>query len=177
MTLKSYYLVILLIFFCTILAISQPNEMWTDKEKSYYVTLKELTSYVSENKNTKISNDSLLYKFIFLDYVTNDTTIEQKEYRLQFIDTIFNFFKETVDSIGLDNLDAKPIRFYKEHIIYEPFKNELINSKANVFAYYNKKIPNNPLGTLLFEPNSNKLVSWILISQGGHSYFLIFNLF
>jgi len=48
---------------------------------------------------------------------------------------------------------------------------------ANVFAYYRKEEPDNPLGTLLFEPETSKLIAWIMINQGGYKYFLIFNLF
>ncbi len=84
-------------------------------------------------------------------------------------------------------MDAKPVRFYKKHKIYKPFEKELAKESidgdklytesSNVFVYYIKKEPENPLGTLLFDPDTDKLVAWIMIDQGGYKYFLTFNLF
>ncbi|WP_296346044.1 hypothetical protein [Winogradskyella sp.] len=37
----------------------------------------------------------------------------------------------------------------------------------NVFVYYKKDNPENPLGTLVFEPETSKLVSWVLLCQGN----------
>ncbi|WP_302850186.1 hypothetical protein [Polaribacter cellanae] len=39
---------------------------------------------------------------------------------------------------------------------------------ANVFAYFKKEEPENPLGVLQFESTSNKLGSWIFINLGGY---------
>jgi len=96
------------------------------------------------------------------------------------------FFRKTVDSIGIDNLDAKPVRFYNDHEIYKTFDKEIAKESVtgekmytedtNVFAYYRKEDPKNPLGTLLFEPETGKLVAWIMINQGGYRCFLTFNL-
>lgn len=47
---------------------------------------------------------------------------------------------------------------------------------TNVFAYYRKDKPDNPLGVLWFDPKNNKLVSWIVINQCGYRYFLTFNM-
>ena len=47
----------------------------------------------------------------------------------------------------------------------------------NVFVWFKKEDPEEPLGTLLLEPQTNKLLAWIMIDQGGYKYFLIFNLF
>ena len=163
------------------------NEEWTENEKSQYSTLTKLANYVYGKKSSEISNQTLYDNYIYFDYVLKDTVNIRRKERLSKFDTIFSFFKKKVDSIGVSNLDAKPVRFYKEHKIYEPFdeKNakesisgEKMNTKnQNVFAYYRKDEPENPLGVLLFEPNTNKLASWIMINQGGYKYFLLFNLF
>lgn len=126
-------------------------------------------------------------KYVYFDYVLNDTNIVRKEKRLAKFDTIFYYFRKTVDSLGFKNLDAKPIRFYKNHKIYNPFDEKrtklktvggkkMYTNDANVFAYYRKEDPENPLGVLQFEGTSNKLGSWILINQGGYHYFLTFSL-
>lgn len=162
-------------------------ENWTKNEKAQYEKLTKLAYYVHKKEKSEISKDTLFKKYIYFDYVLNDTISERKEKRLAAFDTIFHFFRKTVDSIGLKNLDVKPVRFYKNHKIHEPFSQDeskietidgekMYSKEANVFAYYKKDEPDNPLGTLLFEPKTNKLVAWIMIDQGGYKYFLIFNL-
>jgi|GEM_PF-926769 len=163
------------------------SENWTENEKAQYAKLTTLTNYVYKKTKSEISKDNLFKKYIYFDYVLNDTDSKRKEKRVMAFDTLFYFFRKTVDSIGLKNLDAKPVRLYKHHKIYDPFKKELAietvggekmyEKDANVFAYYRKEDPENPIGTLLFDPETNKLVSWIMIDQGGYKYFLTFNLF
>lgn len=163
------------------------NEVWSENEKSQYSTLTKLANYVYGKKSLEISNQILYDEYIYFDYVLKDTVTKRREERLSKFDTIFSFFKKKIDSIGVSNLDAKPVRFYKEHKIYEPFDEKIAKKSIagekmytknqNVFAYYRKDDPENPLGVLLFEPNTNKLASWIMINQGGYKYFLLFNLF
>lgn len=161
-------------------------ERWTKNEKAQYSTLKELANYVYKKEKSEISKDSLFEHYIYFDFVLKDTVAERKESRIEAFDTLFYYFRNVVDSIGFEKLDAKPVRFYKKHVIYEPFAevkskhkgDDKINANdENVFAYYKKEDPANPLGVLLFEPKTNKLVAWIMISQGGYKYFLTFNLF
>lgn len=147
-----------------------------------------MASYVYQKEKGEISKDSLFENYIYFDNVLNDTDTATRDKRIAAFDTLFYFFRKTVDSIGLANLDAKPVRFYKNHKIYEPFDKEKSGLKTlegekvyakdeNVFAYYRKDEPENPIGVLLFEPDSAKLCAWIMIDQGGHNYFLTFNLF
>ena len=162
-------------------------ENWTENEKSHYHKLLKLAKYVEGQNKNQISKDTLFDKFIFFDYVLNDTITERREKRLEVFDTLFYSFRKTIDSFGLENLDAKPVRFYKEHEIYKPFDEDqamksisgekMYEKDSNVFAYYRKEEPETPLGTLLFEPETGKLVAWIMIDQGGYKYFLTFNLF
>jgi hypothetical protein len=163
------------------------SEIWTKNELTQYSKLTELANYVYNKEKSEISKDSLFKKYIYFDNVLNDTVSERKEKRLVAFDTIFYYFRKNLNTIGIKNLDAKPVRFYKNHKIYEPFKEEIARETigvekmytkdANVFAYYKKNEPENPLGTLLFEPETDKLVAWIMINQGGYKYFLTFNLF
>ena len=151
---------------------------WTENEKA---------NYVSGKQKPEISREILFYKYINFDYVLKDTFVTRIEKRLLAFDTLFYSFRNTIDSIGIENLEAKPIRFYKNHKIYEPFDEEkamksisgrkMYARDLNVFAYFRKEDPENPLGTLLFDHESNRLVAWILIKQGKYGYFLTFNLF
>ncbi|MBU2906409.1 hypothetical protein KO529_16555 [Arenibacter algicola] len=163
-------------------------EDWTENDMAQYAKLKELAGYVYQKKKTEISKDSLFKNYVYFDNVLNDTDKERRERRAVQFDTLFYYFRKTVDSIGLENLDAKPVRFYKGHKIYEPFDKEKSEHETiggekmyardeNVFAYYKKNDPENPLGVLLFEPESDKLAAWIMLNQGGYRYFLTFNLF
>lgn len=171
------------------LGFSQNNniENWTENDKAQYLKLKELANYVYQKENSKIAKDSLFDNYIFFDNVLNDTITERRERRIAAFDTLFYYFKVKIDSIGLENLDAKPIRFYKNHKIYEPFEEEKTKQKNiggekmyakdnNVFAYFRKEESENPLGVLLFEPETDKLYAWIMINQSGYRYFLTFSL-
>lgn len=162
------------------------TENWTENEKAQYGTLIALAGYVYKKEKSEISRDSLFKKYIYFDYILNDTISKRKKERLKDFDTLFYYFRKIVNSIGLKNLEAKPVRFYKNHKIYEPFDKKAAKEKGgggnmylkdeNVFAYYKRGKPEKPLGTLLFEPKTNKLVAWIMINQGGYRYFLTFNL-
>ncbi|TXK00565.1 hypothetical protein [Flagellimonas aequoris] len=163
------------------------SEKWSESEKAQYTKLTELVHYVHKKKETEISKDTLFQKYIYFDNVLSDTVQQRKIKRLAAFDDLFQYFRKTLDSIGLENLDAKPIRFYKDHKIYEPFDEKVakksIDGKkmytkdSNVFAYYRKDEPENPFGSLLFDPETDKLAAWIMINQGGYKYFLTFNLF
>ncbi|APY00881.1 hypothetical protein [Lacinutrix venerupis] len=160
---------------------------WKADEIEKYKSLKALAKYIENKEANQISKDTLFNKYIYFDYVLNDTLVERRERRLESFDTIFSAFRKPIDSLGIENIDAKPIRFFKNHKIYEPFKEELAKETiggekmytkdANVFAYYKKNEPEKPLKALLFDPDTNKLVAWIMINQGGYRYFLTFNLF
>ena len=151
------------------------SDDWNANESMYYHNLKELAEYVDEED--QISKDTLFKKYIYFDNVLEDSDEERKKMRLAVFDTIFSFIPKTIKSIGIDNLEAKPLRFYKDHEIYEPFKAALKEMSCDVMVYYKKEKPKEPLGTLLFDPKSHKLVAWILLKQGdGGWFFLTFNL-
>ena len=152
------------------------TEKWTNKEKMMYAKLKDLAQYVNGKNNSEISKDTLFEKYIEFNYVLNDTLKARKENRIQSFDTLFYYFRNKIDSLGIKNFDAKPVGFYKNNKIYEPFEKELDRIKSSVFVYYDKEKPEIPKGTLWFDEKSNKLIAWILLNQGGYRYFLSFNL-
>ena len=132
--------------------------------------------YVSNRDSTEISKDVLFDKYIEFEYILKDTLQTRKEDRIQKFDGFFYYFRKIIDSLGIENLDAKPIRFYKDHEIYKPFEKQLADLEPNVFAYYEKDDPKEPKRVLLFDDESNKLLAWILLKQGSSRYFLLFNL-
>ncbi len=185
MKIVTFYLLISATFICS--GQSKKFENWSQSEKSQYYKLFDLARYVNGKVKDEISKDTLFSKYIFFDYVLNDTNAERREQRLATFDTLFYRFRKIIDSFGLKNLDAKPVRYYKGHEIYEPFDEKLTQKSiggpkmytkdSNVFAYYRKEEPENPIGVLVFEPETSKLLAWIMIDQGGYKYFLTFNLF
>lgn len=165
------------------------SEIWTEQDKAQYKILKNLAYYVYKKDKSEISRDTLFSKYIFFDYIITDTT-RTKEYLIFAFDSLFTYFQKTVDSIGVDNLDAKPVRFYKNHKIYKPFDEEqciqrelgtgkkMYVSDDNVFAYYRKDDPENPLGVVVMESISNRLLAWILLNKSDRFYFFVhFKLF
>ncbi|RLJ64536.1 hypothetical protein CLV86_1657 [Lacinutrix venerupis] len=184
---KKFLILLALFYINTSNSQNSKFENWKNHEIEKHKNLKALAHYVNGKKKAEISKDTLFNKYIYFDYVLNDTLVERRERRLESFDTIFSAFRKPIDSLGIENIDAKPIRFFKNHKIYEPFKEELAKETiggekmytkdANVFAYYKKNEPEKPLKALLFDPDTNKLVAWIMINQGGYRYFLTFNLF
>ncbi len=159
---------------------------WNNHEVVQYETLSALAEYVAKTDKSKIYRDTLFKKYIYFDNVLGDADTVRREQRIVSFDELFPYFTKTLDSLGLLNLDAKPIRFYKSDKIYDPFREEgakqsidgesMYIPDTDVFAYFRKSEPNKPLGVLLFEHETNKLAAWILINQGGYKYFLTFNL-
>lgn len=158
---------------------SQENNFneWNSAERNNYETLKNLAEYISKTDLLYIPRGVLFNKYIYFDNILKDTLVERKQSRLEQFDALFKIIPKVIDSIGLENLDAKPIRFYKDHEIFKPFVKALSGMEKDVFVYYTKENPDTPLGTLLFESDSSKLASWILLKQGDSGwYFLTFNL-
>ena len=58
----------------------------------------------------------------------------------------------------------------------QSYRTRKIESIPYIMVYYNKKKPDELLGTLLFSSSDNKIVSWVRINQGGYFYYLTFNM-
>lgn len=163
-----------LFFFCfTVLNVfSQEKKFidWLPQEIEYYKNLMGLAEYINGKDKADISRDTLLKKYI---YTTMDTLkYKGTIYDMANFDTIFSLIPQGIKKYGgIEKLDAKPIRFYKDHVLYSPFKRSLKDAVPFVLAYYRKDRPDIPLGTLLFDPKTHKLSSWILISQGGGGWY------
>jgi hypothetical protein len=172
------FTVTLIYIFTTLISFGQSkvSNEWTEKEVKQYKTLLDLAQYVYGKSKTEISNDILFEKYIEFSYVLKDTSKVRIKKRIESFDTLFSFFRKPIDSVGVNKLDAKPIRFYKHHDIYKPFEKQLAQIAPDVFVYFVKDRPDDPKGTLWLDPKSNKLIAWILLSQGGTYYFLSFNL-
>jgi hypothetical protein len=115
---------------------------------------------------------------VYFDNVLADTSKNTILKKTKFFDEFFPKMLHYVDSVGIENLDAAPTSLFKENKnFFKPFESEeLKDFLPFTLTYYNKNKPNEPIGVLLFEPKTHKLLTWILLSQGGYYYFLTFNL-
>lgn len=170
------YLIFFLIISFNCIGQGQDIETWSTTEKSYYNTLKGLAQYINDNPSN-ISKDTLYNKYIYFDNVLNDTVLKRKNERIQKFDDLFQSIPKTIDSIGLENLGAKPLRLYPDSKWSPYFTKHRQESIKNIFVYFNKNNPDDLLGLLLLEPETYKLAAWIYLTQGETSgFFLTFNL-
>jgi hypothetical protein len=157
-------------------AFSQKVNSFSAKEKEYYNTIKGFCKYLQENPGALKNRDIIFKNWVLFDYVLTDTSESRKNKRIEQMDQLLAAFKHFIDSAGAENLDAAPIRYYKDSKeFFKPFAENLAEQVSVTFAYYYKNNLQHPLGYLLFDEKTGKLVSWVLINQGGHYYFLTFN--
>ncbi|MFM9836978.1 MAG: hypothetical protein ACKVOQ_01870 [Cyclobacteriaceae bacterium] len=172
---KKVIPLIILILISSLIKAQENKDTWTDAEKNYYEVLRVFCQYLKSN--TEYFRDLVLERFVEFDYVLKDTSVTRIKRRKIQLDTLVLQFEKYIDLIGLENLDAKPLRLYSPiHKIRLPFNGELGDVSNEVFAYYRKGSEDYPLGTIWFNKKNSKLISWILINQGGYYYFLTFNL-
>jgi hypothetical protein len=166
---------IILILMSSLIKAQENKDTWTEAEKNYYKVLSDFCQYLKGSD--EYSRDVVLERFIEFEYVLNDTSVARIERRKIQLDTLVLQFEKYIDLVGLENLDAKPLRLYSPiHKIRLPFNGELGDISNEVFAYYRKGREDYPIGTIWFNKENGKIISWILINQGGYYYFLTFSL-
>lgn len=167
--------VILVLFYTfSVCVYSQDKEFkgWLPAEINYYNNLKGLAEYVNGKSDVNIGQDSIIHKFLKIEEASRDSVNKNTVYSIEYRNGVFTSFVNKINSHGLDNLDAKPLRFYKENdSLYRPFVSALKEVAPNVMVYYRKECPEKPLGTLLFDNETHKLISWVLLQGAGASYF------
>lgn len=166
-----------LILILSIPCLAQTEKFTIDEEK-YYKTTAALFQYFKNKKYDTIQREIVFKQFIYFDNIRADTSKKTILNKIKFFEEYFPKMLHYVDSVGIDNLDAAPTRLFKGNKdFFKPFESdELKDLVPFTLTYYNKKKPTEPIGVLLFEPTTHKLLTWILLSQGGYYYFLTFNL-
>jgi hypothetical protein len=160
--------IILAFVFSSLTKSSYTQELnWTKEETEYYTKTKDLCIYLKTNGYDTSQRNYLLTNFIYFVNPKNDTT----QNRINYFDMLLYNLYHFVDSLGLENLDAKPVRFFKSDTsFYKPFVEDLKWSTSMVLSYYDKRNPQKPIGSLLFDPKSHKLVSWIMLNMDGYIF-------
>ncbi len=164
---------------CLLLAvnksIAQPKN-WTSNDVRYQNTITNLSKYLTNTSESSIRRDSL-ENYIYFDYALENASQVQKEKRLHSVDTLIKVLKHFVDSVGYENIQVKPVQDFKSNATYyQPFEKELKKDAPNSLAYFDKSNPSIPLGSLLFDQKTGKLMSWVVINQSGYYYFLTFDM-
>ncbi len=177
MNIKHSFLKIILIVL-PVTTFSQSAD-WTVNEKGNYQNIRSICEYYQHRTYDSTQRNFVFDKFVYFDNILNDTSVQRMQSRLPKFDGFFSLLLHFVDSVGIENLDAKPTRYFKSHEKYFlPFSSgrELQEVLPNCLTYFDKRRPDVPLGTLLFEERTHKIYAWILLSQADYYYFLTFNL-
>lgn len=155
------------------------QSQWTRDEVQFYNKMKLMCEYYSKNKYDTANREYAFREFVYFDNILKDTSELRKRERIVFFDGLFITMMTFIDSVGVNNLDAAPTRQFQNNTdFFQPFKSdgELFELLPQTLTYFDKRKPDKPLGVLLFEKHSHKLLAWVLINQGGYRYFLTFNL-
>ena len=164
---KIWKLILAFIFFSLTYSSYAQNLSWTKDEAEYYANAKELCNYLKFAPFDTSKRNFLFENFIYFVNPKNDTTQD----RINYFDMLLYKLYHFVDSVGLENLDAKPVRFFKnDTTFYKPFQDDLNWTTSMVLVYYDKRNPKKPIGSLLFEPKSHKLISWVMLNMGGYLF-------
>ena len=170
---------ILTFLFVPIFCFSQGNEStnWTQDQIEFKKTFFNFYKYVENKTVSELSNATLFDNYIYFDNVLSDTSAKRKEKRIKALPSLLEVLLKTLDTVGVENLEVKPISFFeKDTVFFKPFSLQLEAQIPNVLAFYKKGEVDKPIGTILFEPKTHKFLAWVMIDQGGYYYYLTFNL-
>ena len=152
---------------------------WTKDEKYFYATMKSLCEHFKGKTYDTTQRDFVFKEFVYFDNILSDTSKTRIEKRIEWFDGLFYKMTHFIDSVGFQNLEAKPTTYFKDNkTFFEHYDKggELNKLLPLTLTYFDKRRPNEPIGTLLFERKTHKLLAWVIIDQGGYRYFLTFNL-
>jgi hypothetical protein len=155
------------------------DKSWTKDEQQYYTTMKSLCEHFKGKTYDTTQRDIIFERFVYFDYILADTSKSTVQKRIRKFDALFYRMTHFIDSVGLDNLEARPTRYFKDQKGFsELYKSGEMNDVLPfTLTYFDKRRPEEqPLGALLFDAATHKLLSWMLIGQGGSLYFLTFNM-
>lgn len=147
---------------------------WTKDQQEFYRTMKSLCEHFRGQTYDTTQRNMVFREFVYFDNILGDTSKARILERIQWFDGLFYQMTHFIDSVGLDNLDAKPTVFFKDHTpFFEPYDKggELNELLPLTLTYFDKRRPSEPIGTLLFEPKTHKLAAWVVINQGGIATF------
>ncbi|RNL54726.1 hypothetical protein [Pedobacter jejuensis] len=164
---KSKTKIIIVFLILSILPfISVAQNKTVDEEKNYKM-IESLLKYYENKKYDTTQRDTVFKKFVYFDNILADTSKKKITGRIKFFDMIFPNIFRYVDSVGIRNLDLVPTRFFKSDTSF--YKHFDIDGELNellpfTLTFYDKRNSKQPIGCLLFEPKTHKLMAWSIIN-------------
>jgi hypothetical protein len=190
-----YWLSILFaIIFSTVSA--QPNSL-NAKEKKRIKLLKEFAQYLQKNDLDPKALDHIRNQYLAPSIKPDSVTLSDWSQRQQSIDMLLGETGRSVQNIRLEEYDATPwLKFSQPgslpKMLWEAPRINNIGGRtlptanaendkqigkqqqANTLVIYKKSALHTPLYYVLFDEESDKIRSWILLKQGEYHYFVAF---
>ena len=178
-SMKMKFILIIAIFLIMMSTCLAQSKSFTQGEQQKYQTVKKLFEHFEKKKYDTTQRDFVFKHYVYFEHILGDTSKTKIGERVKFFDELFGKMVNYVDSVGINTLDAVPTRNFEKNLdFFKPFTDngELKELLPLTLTFFDTRKPEEPLGVLLFEPKTHKLLSWIIINQGGYRYFLTFNL-
>lgn len=160
---KIYYFAICTLLFFSEKSFAQKNN-WTLKEKSMYKTAKAFATELSKGYDS-MKRKSFIDKYL-VGYFEKDG---KKLENFPMLDTLLIMASDFVKENKVENIDARPLRFYNKEQQKKFDDNGMVKLKPYIFVYYLKSKPNE-LAYMLFDDKTKKIKSWILLNIGDYSF-------
>jgi hypothetical protein len=190
------YIILLICIACLNGNLSAQHTRPTKQEKQRIHQVSKFCRYVKKKPLAEIDQDLLFEKYLSFEYILTDTTKEQIASKV--FSKLLKDIHTVLDTTHINSYGVVPWNKYqyKENLprmLWEDepltglFGNPLPDKTAsyrqaviegkkeleNIMVCFKKKKPQEPLYYFLFD-EQNKIVSWLLIRQGGLHYFLTF---
>ncbi len=130
--------------------------------------------YLKKTDSLKLDTFVLFHRYVDINYIKSDSSKVRIQKRLQYMVKLCRDVKSHVNMLWLKDYDATKLSNY--HFKNAEETNGLKEIEDQVYVYFLKAKPETPLGYIRFAPQTNKVISWILINQGGYHYFLTLNM-
>lgn len=136
-----------------------------------------ITSIVN-NTDAEIIKPSFFKTYLYIsDPFLDSTTESGKEYNQGMQYSIIRV-KEFLLKNKIDDFDLAPIEYFKKDTVFAKYIREeemqkyFKNIKENVLAFYQKSNPEQPIILIRFEPNTNKVYTWLTFNPYSIIFFL-----
>jgi hypothetical protein len=148
------------------------------KQVNFKASMINFVSAVMINSDEEIIQPSFYKKYLYTSNPFLDSTSEQGcDYHKSMQYTIIEVKKYLLKN-GLEDLDLAPIEFFKTDTVFkkwiqdEHMQKYFQNIKENVLAFYKKSNPEQPICLIRFEPNTNKIYTWLTANPYSIIFFL-----
>lgn len=190
------YNIIFIFLLCVSGNLNAQHQRLSRQERQRIQVIYKFCRYVKKKPLEEIDQARLLRNFLAFEHILSDTTKEQISQRV--FNKLLIDLDTVLDTTQLGNYKAVPWNKYRykenlprmlwedepvTHLFGNPLPDKRVSHMQaviegkkeleNIMVCYKKENPGEPLYYFLFDER-NKIVSWLLIRQGGLHYFLTF---